>query len=261
MTDKLQWITWFATLLRKVHLRKAISAVKKHATFDLTAVLHQDAIHRMRQLSAAGVDRNRESGANAAIEVSTACCKVMGDLLELSPHEVHCCLKVFCPGSSYASKNDCVVTLARSEPFDERGVDEKENNKHLVESSNTVWSALLGKFDGKTSWPTFKCFSCGDLWTHEKIFECSRENWENYYRSTLVFPVRYMTDPTKRERVVSGFLAFDSLKCNAFGSLPDVFSFRENPSDYHGQIAKHTPYHLGAILADTLGVFFKPWTD
>lgn len=150
-----------------------------------------------------------------------------------------------------------VATLARSEPFDNRVVDANNIDTHPVNDNNTVWCALLGRTDGRFSWPRFKCFSCNDLYS-ERSFVCSRENWNDHYRSTLVFPIRYMKDPRTRYCEISGFLAFDSLVKNAFGKLPNIFDYKEDPNKYHSDMSTKTLFHAGALLADTLSVFFEP---
>jgi len=70
-----------------------------------------------------------------------------------------------------------------------------------------------------------------------------------------------MTDPRTRTCDVSGFLAFDSPKVNAFPGLPDIFNFREDLHHYHTPLRKSAIFQMGAALADTLGIAFVPFCD
>jgi len=260
MVEEVKQIVWLARLLRKFPKgKKLVSSVKRRASLDLAQVLHNDVIHRMRQLSASMAENNLEVGSERAIEVCTACSKIMTNLLELSPHEVHCCMKVFTREQGTTSSGK-VATLARSEPYDNRLVEANNTDEHPVDDGNTVWCALLGKSDGKHTWPRFKCFSCGDLY-NAKGFVCSRDDWRDHYRSTLVFPICHMSNSRTRFCEIKGFLAFDSSDKNAFGKLPNIFDYKEEPNKYHSDLSKKTLFHIGALLADTLSVFFEPECD
>lgn len=88
MMEEIKNIVWVARFLRRLPKGKAlVSAVKQRASLDLVQVLHTDVIHRMRQLSASMGIEDWEASSEKAIEVCTACSKIMANLLELSPHE------------------------------------------------------------------------------------------------------------------------------------------------------------------------------
>jgi hypothetical protein len=250
-------IVWIVKVLRFVPKGKEIVvAVKSRASLQLSLVLHEQAIHRMRNFSSAVANQCWFDGGQSAIEVCTAYRELMGNLLGLSPDQLHCCLKGFLP-EKCTGAIDSVVTVARSEPLGNRPIDLNNYDAHPV-SENTVWASLMGRNDGARRWRALKCFHCGDLYGHGNNFKCTRKEWQDYYRSTLVFPIRYMVNLNSRSCEITGFLAFDSLMKNAFGNLPDAFQYLENDVEYHTLLWKNTQFHLGAILADTLSVFLKP---
>jgi len=67
-----------------------------------------------------------------------------------------------------------------------------------------------------------------------------------------------MTDINSRYCKITGFLAFDSTKKDAFGPLPDAFKYRESIDEYHNLLRERAQFHIGAALADALGVFLEP---
>ena len=104
--------------------------------------VHTGVLHTMRSLgiSMATWSHDESETTARAGEVCTQCNYFMCDLLELSPHELHCCLKVF------STTDDAVYTWMRSEPYDNRY---DEDIKPNLVIKNSVWSALLGSYDGK----------------------------------------------------------------------------------------------------------------
>ncbi len=187
-----------------------------------------------------------------AVEICTSFQSLMGAILEKRDQELHCCIKVLLKSSD----GDRVGTIGRSEPYDHRPQENDAEAAHLVER-NSVWCCLLGRNDGKFEWPVFSCFACGDLQAHPLDFKCDREHWQQFYRSTLVFPLRYIKDEVNSSFVTFGFLAFDSPLANAFGDLPDIFRYRERWHVYHQRLQKRAVFHVGAVFADTLSVLMR----
>lgn len=59
-----------------------------------------------------------------------------------------------------------------------------------------------------------------------------------------------------------GFLAFDSPRTGVFEGLPDIFQYRDRWHEYVGLLKQQPVFHLGAMLADTLGMLLYPfYTD
>ena len=94
------------------------------------------------------------------------------------------------------------------------------------------------------------CFSCNDLTKHE-TFECSRDNWQRYFKSTIVFPLRYKKIKQRKHEIV-GFLTFDCKFSNVFGNIADIFEFKDKPEEYNHKLLSSTVYHVGGLIADTL---------
>lgn len=248
------WVVWPARILRSIGFEGIVRRVRTRATLGLFAPLHLEVVHRMRNLaiSIASWDSIDKDVGFLSNEVCTACAKLMGDLLELETHEIHCCIKVFLRDESGDESQDRVVTLARSTPLDDRPYDD-----HLV-SANTVWCALLGRKGPLATWSRpLCCFVCNDLVANRAEFACTRDNWERYYNSTLVFPLRYITDPKQNKYRTIGFLAFDSKDADAYAGLPDAFKYRTDPDRYSQKLWAQAPFHLGAIMADTLSMFLR----
>ena len=181
----------------------------------------------------------------------------MGNLLELGDHELHCCMKVVVQNDAGA---DCVGTIGRSDPYDNRPNMLAPSDLHLVEK-NSVWCSLLGRDDGSARWPVFSCFACNDLYAHPADFKCDRTDWQKFYRSTLVFPLRYIQDEVNSKFVTFGFLAFDSVKKGVFGDVPDIFHYRERWHAYHERLSNTTAFHVGAVFADTLSVLMRRYFE
>lgn len=226
------------------------------ACWGVLSPLHHNVIHRMRAFALAYEqwDEHPNAATEDANDFCTATRAIMSDLLELDENNLHCCLKGFVDGA------DKVETWARSSPYDGRTDQLGKADRHRV-LENTVWSALLGRFDGHTKWSPLQCFACNDLNEHLDSFSCTRDDWSNYYRSTLVFPLQYRDRLNNAQFKTFGFLAFDSPKRNAFPGLPDAFDARLGAAEraaYHRRLAESSAFHLGSIIADTLAVFLRP---
>ena len=233
------------------------------AFYPFVQKLHEEVIHAMRDLAVCVEEwdpAQTDNATFAAFRFCTACRHLMGDLLQLGEHDLHRCLKTFVhsnPHEPGVPASPLVATWARSEPLDGRPSDPQFQDAHVI-TENTVWSSLLGEYDGTTRWPNLKFFCSNDLcWPGER-FRCSRGKWRDFYRSTLVFPIHVAYDLRPEGRRTLGFLAFDSPKENAFPRMPDVFRHRDNLTEYHNAATGTPIYQLGAVIADCLGMFFHP---
>lgn len=249
-------LVWSARAARVLGLRRLVRAVRSRSTWGILNPLHHDVILKMRTFATLlePWDRHPNPATPYASEFCTAARKVVGDLLELDEGELHCCLK----GIVQHQGSFFVETWARSEPTDTRPDILGELDQHAVDD-NTVWSALLGRTDGHTNWKPLRAFACPDLANHADRFSCSRKDWSHYYRSVLVYPLRYNADANRDYRTV-GFLAFDSILPRAFDQLPDAFEF-SNPSqwaEYHKRLSEVAVYHLGGLVAEALATVLRP---
>jgi len=218
--------------------------------------LHHDVVHSTRRLAARIQlwDRDHELAAVAASELCDAAAKSMAHLLALPPNHLHCCLK-FIAVSDGATR---IATLARSKPLDGRPPELGPNEAHSVRT-NTVWSALLGGSDGCTDWTNdFTCFCCNNLPAAGDLFRCDRERWCVYYRSAMVASIRYPISGDDFVMGYVGFLAFDSPILDAFGAVPNIFDYRQNPADYKQALRRSAAFNLAGLIADTLGMFLGP---
>jgi hypothetical protein len=261
MSTGIKIAVFFAKVLRKIKLQAFVRNIRARASLELFRILHENVIHTSRLLGESMKDWNirEKETTRLAQDVCTSSRKLMANLLELKPEFLHCCIKVLqaSEANNIPSKNE-VITWIRSEPSDARPLDPKP---HIVEQ-NTVWSALLGCYDGAYNWKlSFKCFSSNNLSGHDE-FNNSRDNWKQFYHSVLVFPIHYLTYNESGQPIknVMGFLAFDSPLKNAFGNAPDIFYYKDSPSkraEYDTLLSNSTAFQIGAVIADTLGVFLS----
>jgi hypothetical protein len=191
-------------------------------------------------------DRNHMTATRDAMEVCSGARDAMALVTGTSP--IHCCIKIIVPGLPAR-----VGTWARSDPEGRPSGDEEE--PHLVQT-NTVWSALTGESDGTKVWPAgFTCFACNNLPAVGTTFACDRNKWADFYKSVLVFPVRYAKTIVGNEYRQVGFLAFDSPLVDAFPGVPSIFDYSASTPIYREELLKSPAFHIGALFADTLGTF------
>jgi len=178
----------------------------------------------------------------------------MGNLLELDPDMLHCCIKVVVQ----KDQRDVVSTIGRSEPWDNRtGSAFYWPQDVFLVDENTVWASLFGRSDGKNHWERLNCFACNNL-PAQPSFVCQRKDWKHFYQSSLVFPIRMVNNTPPADIRIVGMLTFDSPRPGSFGSIPDVFAFRDRWPEYRTALKEHTVFQLGAAFADALGVVLTP---
>ena len=255
-------VKWGAWIFRLLRGRRILVPIRDRMGIGMIAPLHYQVAHTMRRLSSLTDTRlpnQDDAAAEVAVRVCNECRDIMCRALELGANDLHCCLKMLIPGASSGAP-ERVATFARSEPSDNRPAETGETNAHEIQS-NTVWSSMMGISDGTTHWRPFCCFASNDLWTAGKLFHCDRTDWNQYYRSAFVFPIRYPRRAASGEFVYVGFLAFDSPKNNAFLGLPNIFEHRDDPTGYRGKLEKKMAFNLGALMADILGTCLYPNRD
>lgn len=178
----------------------------------------------------------------------------MSDLLEIPDAELHCCIKAISSDGEY---RDRVITWARSEPQDTHKDDKKLDGDHRFDN-NSVYASLMARNDGNMQWKRpFTCFSCNDLISEKQKFKCSRNKWEEHYKSTMVFPLRYLVDPSQKEFYTIGFLCFYSNKKNVFVGMPNIFDHIYTYDTYIGKLAENTAFQIGACMTDILSTFLR----
>lgn len=248
-------LEWGAKAARFVKAERLVWRIKHQAAFTLVRRCHLNVVHRMRRLAHCMQDGDAEQAAHLALQVCTECRKLLGTFLEIKDNRLHCCIKLL-ELDRLDGHEDKVSTWVRSEPMDDRPAEQGIGNAHLIRT-NSVWSAFYGRSDGKTQWRQMNCFACNDLTAHPE-FVCDRQDWAQYYRSTLVFPIRYPIDAQATTYDYIGFLAFDSPDTGSFRGLPDIFEYKDRPADYREKLEESTAFHVGALLADVLGTFLRP---
>lgn len=251
----LRSFVWGIRFLRRIGVRGPVRSIRERAALGIIGRLHLLSIHQIRNFS---LGRYLSGGLYELAsfapleELANAHRNVFSDFLEVAPEGLHCTIKVCCGGGP--DKADIkVCTIARSIPC-HRPPEYGPDVYHLV-GQNSSFAPLVGCNDRKNIWipQAFSCFACNNLIKHSGQYDCSREDWMNYYKSTIVFPLRYRIGAKSK---VMGFLTIDSDRVNVFGAIPDIFDHKDNSSVYAEKLSFAGAFHIGGILADTLATTF-----
>ena len=226
-----------------------MAAVRARVMWGTASQLHHKFAHHLRDF-AVGTGGDF-SGVNPAQlrGLIDGCRDVVCQFLEVESCIIHATLKFIGPCPSENRSQAPIYTVARSSQSSrtpEIGIPHPAGH-------NSDFSALLGCADRQYLWSQpYSVFACGDLTAPHVHYDCSRVNWQNCYRTTLVLPLRY-PDPHTLEQQFMGFLTFDSLRANVFGDIPDIFRHIGNGRDeYTEKLSKCPLVHLTGVMADIL---------
>lgn len=243
--DGARWV------LRKVPYGKAfLRAVRSRRDADQFRRLHTGVFHSMRQLAVAmsRPDWDKDAIVGFANDMCTSFNNEMITRFQYGQHDMHCCWKTLSP-----PPEPVLTTFAKSRPFDD-GRPKREPHPYNVGSS-TICAALSGGDDGITRWGKFPCFCSNNLPKHFALFKTGRDQWNQFYQSALVFPLRYVRNTETDDQDQIGFLAFNSQKLNAFPDMPEIFDHRDRLTEYRNKLDRSPTYHLGAIFAENLSAY------
>lgn len=240
---------WAARVFRNLGWEGIVRDARVRGARGPFTYLHLETLAAMREMLLEAADRplTHPQVSPAATRFCSAARLAVTDLLELDEEDVQCSLKVIVTDG----RRDYVETIARSQPGDDRPPQIGSGLGHPVDE-NSGWCSLLGRHDGETDWQVFDFFASNDLHRHGKLFKCSRTDWQRFYRSTMVFPLRHQL--SDGPFAIAGFLAYDSKLPNAFPELPDSIEFRRDWLGFHERAAHCTLYHLGSLISETLGM-------
>ncbi len=250
-------LIWIGRIFRRFeYLRPFVRAAKDRAVLGVVARYHINFVHELRKVSI-----NAESIAESNISCDTlesladGCRDVMADILEVWPNDLHCTMKL-CEGEGCEKEEIKVYTIARSQPC-KRPAEYGLDNYHLI-GNNSSFASIVGCGDRRNKWTphAFTVFVCGDL-TKESNYDDSRGDWKDYYRSTMVFPLRIKKTKDK-EYNVFGFLTFDSYKTNALKGMPNTFRYITDKKGYDEKLSYSAAFHIGGSLADSISTIFYP---
>jgi len=187
---------------------------------------------------------------------------IMADLCQVDEQKMHVTIKV--PYSEDIGQSTLRVkqdestyprvgTVGRSKPM-KRPPEYSPENLYRV-SENSAIAALLGISDGKRNWGTqYLVFNCNDLYKFKEQYRCAREDWDKYYRTTLVCPIKCIV-PEGRHLAYMGFITFDSLEKDVFQPLPDIYSL--DYREYHEKVIYVAKYHLASLLGNLAGIMLS----
>lgn len=222
--------------------------------------LHNEAIHAIRSVF---IDRqqllvhNFKKSGEVYEFLATKCRDSFAAVIGLDPDRLHCSIKLRETIKDVRIANQKVWTLARSTSFTSDPVILQRNlRKEIKEQTvgtNSASAALVGCSDGKTNWlGKYNCFCCDDLEKYPKYVNI-RPGWPKFYKSTVVFPLRW-SKRGEGELEVSGFLSFDSNLKNIFSEIPCTFEYQHSPGEYYKKLYESATVHVGGIIADILAL-------
>lgn len=260
LMDSFEILPWWAKLAFKIarkagrwkHFRQAHLQIVNWNLLGTVYNLHMKVGHRWRDFCVdAGPNIDWDHIAQEARSWCNGFRDTMAEVIRAAPESVHCSLKTLFPQQG---QHGLVATIARSDPI-RRPAEFGLDHAHEV-AQNTVFACLSGKSDGRRTWQPYSYFSCNDLPGRAEEFQCDRDNWLNWYKSTVVVPLRYRQHQAN-EYTIMGFLTFDVNRKNAFGPIPDVFSLDFN--EYHELAGQSAVIHTAGLMADTLTGILKPF--
>lgn len=231
--------------------KRALAGVRARINWGTASHLHQQFAHHLRDF-AVGTN-SADMNPSGLTNLANGCRDVVCQFLEVESQAVHATLKLIGPNPSEEKSKAPVYTVARSLPLNRSpGM----NVPHPA-GENSDFSALLGCPDRKNVWTEpYSAFTCPDLSANHVNYDCSRPNWERYYRTTMVLPLRY-ADPRSLEHRFMGFLTFDSMRPKVFGGLPDIFEHQNHRRDeFNEKLSKCPLIHVAGLMADTLASTF-----
>lgn len=276
-----RWKDWYRQIGGRKLLTGPSLALKQYFYLQSTKNLQKYYISPAKNL-AAELKENTYLGLNRIKDLCTEARRQMGSLLGIDGQHLHACVKLFVyeEGQDGDTSFGSTTTIARSEPRDDRDPMIGRKYSRSVKNS-TVSCALLGESDcNDLKWRQYYCFVCNDIQHAKKLgwYCSSRSHCEQYYNSTLVFPLSRILSASNDDMVVYGFLAFDSPLKHAFSNLPDISLYNpdiarlyqsndiklsgpQSRSEYHQLLGDSPAYYLGAIFADILSMALEQYYD
>lgn len=257
LTWYIKVLIWCARFLRKVGLGKIILTVREKIILESMTRLHLDSMHLIRRFSVndhfLGIMGTKENPKEPFEDLADSIRDTMAKIIAVDWNNLHCTIK-FLYGRDDMSRDQWkVYTVARSTPCNRPA--EFFPTFHKV-GLNSSFAALVGCDDPSNKWlpHTYQCFACNDLIKHPE-YECTRGNWSRYFKSTMVFPLRYRKI-SQREHTILGFLTLDSNYRNIFGKVPDIFDYGDKQDEYKNLLMVSSICHVGGMIADILATVF-----
>ncbi|MFB0553771.1 MAG: hypothetical protein ACETWQ_10710 [Phycisphaerae bacterium] len=227
---------------------------------DLTLalhVIHLSAIHAIREFAVKegfGVVVNRNYPLRPYEELANACRSALAATLRFPPVMFHCTIS-YCGGTTAGKPTGQrkVWNFAHSTIDCDRHLPLGPDEATTV-GSNSSYAALLGCKDRRNEWKhRFRCFACDNL--PEDIYDDADPDWRTWYRSRLVFPLRYPTYDRRGAPIdnITGFLSYDTLQTEIFG-VPSIFDHMDDPGGYANQHKGLVVCNAGGIIADCIAI-------
>lgn len=234
--------------------RKTLAGVRARIHWGTLSQLHQKFAHHLREFAVSTDGSGAPPNTSAAGHLVNGCRDVVCQFLEVDPQIVHATLKFIGPNPSGEKSSAPIYTVARSAPLT------RSPDLHIPHPAghNSDFSALLGCADRKNVWTEpYSAFTCPDLTAAHASYDCSRDNWQRCYRTTVVLPLRFANPATLEHRFM-GFLTFDSLNTKVFAGLPDIFQYQHHRRDEFNEQLSKCPLTPNRVNGGHAGRYFFP---
>lgn len=212
--------------------------------FDVLSALHNEFVHKLRDVE------DEDGNINISNDLANGCRNCLAKCMGVSENKLHCSIKRY-------DTNNKIFALARSTESTQRYVGKIGGSDHHQAGENSAFAAITAVSDRYVNWEGYRYpfFISSNLTdeSHQRLYCCSRGNWEKYYKSVAVFPIgRVLCIDKKAVFILAGFLTFDSIDGDMFANLPDAFDYRERVSEYYHHALLHKEVHLCGLMADSL---------
>jgi len=262
LNGNFDWFGWTIWSLKQLPGgASAIKSTKSRLVREPFAGTHR-AMHTTRQVHAATnqILDDRDQSALDLLETlsvtfCTQACEVLANLTGSNAADIHGCIKLIEPtGPGGDSRQDIVRTFVRSSNAGSRAAGDRDLSEIQRVGDCSVWSSIHAVSDGKNEWVGLPCFACPDLLANADRFVSSRSNWKDRYNSTIALPIRYCLDGSGRRKRLLGFLAFDSMRSECLGFLPNAFDYVDNAAGFESRLKRTPVFDAMAVFADSFGM-------
>lgn len=219
-------------------------------------IIHYSAIHAIRDFATRrgfGVAVSRSQPLKPYENLANACRSALAATMHFDPEVLHCTIS-YCGGkkAGKATSERKVWNFAHSTSHRGRPLRLGPDEPTAV-GANSSYAALLAckdNKDNKWSYP-HSCFACDNL--QEVEYAAVEEDWNVWYNSRLVFPLRFQTRDRSGKFIdnVTGFLEFDSRYSNVF-QVPSIFAYNNDPQKYSNELESLAVCNAGGIIADSI---------
>jgi hypothetical protein len=224
----------------------------RRATLRPISLFRSDVIANIRIFQKYLLERNHVLAVESANDLCEGIARAMAALLNVDTSTINCRIEVVLPVSEGTKdlSEASVGILASSRPLPDRS-----RTLPLVQpkiGEDSAWASICGVGDSIVDWPSLECFVSNNLRKHANIYKSHLDDWQSYYKSILVFPIRFQG--VDNNFYLIGILIFESKSENTFTGLPDIYDFdvKGDLTQYLVSLNESAAFHYGMAMAEIL---------